>query len=120
LLTENEIKSLLQDVEATQRGEIPVIVGSDFWNRAMAEMTVGKPTFKFKSHAFTGNTDAFRGYSYLGRPNSGDHPRAKLEIAVEESPSTPTTRSLTVRDTDSNHTLGTASSPRSKGGVPQL
>ena len=38
LLTEDEIKGLLADVRAEQKGEIKTIVGTEFWQRAMAEM----------------------------------------------------------------------------------
>ena len=39
LLTDDEVKSLLEDVEAIRKGKIKTIVGTDFWHRAMAEMT---------------------------------------------------------------------------------
>jgi len=39
LLTDDEVKSLLEDVEAIQQGKIKTIVGTNFWHRAMAEKT---------------------------------------------------------------------------------
>jgi hypothetical protein len=38
LLTDKEVESLINDVRATAEGTIKSIVGTDFWNRAMAEM----------------------------------------------------------------------------------
>ena len=38
LLTESEIEGLLTDVRALQEGRITGVVGSDFWERAKAEM----------------------------------------------------------------------------------
>jgi hypothetical protein len=49
LLIDKEVESLINDVRATAEGKIQSIVGTDFWNRAMAEMNRRQINLQIKS-----------------------------------------------------------------------